>query len=104
MLRQIGKENDEEMVKVDMWCHFGHAYITKVDEGEMLFHLFAFENNKKLVSLRFFWNKLGLWLLIRSVAINSPTLQMRIDCVLSELVRTADVLYSLCSKFCRSQI
>ena len=21
------------MIKVDMWCHFGHAYVTKVDEG-----------------------------------------------------------------------
>ena len=22
------------MVKIDMWSHFGHAYITKIDEGE----------------------------------------------------------------------
>lgn len=47
VLKQIRKEKDEEMVKVDMWCHFGHAYITKVDEGEMLFHLFAFEKRSK---------------------------------------------------------
>lgn len=33
VLNQIRKEKDEEMVKVDMWCHFGHSYITKVDEG-----------------------------------------------------------------------
>ena len=34
MLKQIKKEKDEEMVRVDMWSHFGHVYITKVDEGE----------------------------------------------------------------------
>ncbi|XP_020632537.1 uncharacterized protein LOC110069365 [Orbicella faveolata] len=34
VLKQIRKEKDEEMVKVDMWCHFGHAYVTKVDEDE----------------------------------------------------------------------
>lgn len=38
VLKQIHKEKDEEMVKVDMWCHFGHAYVTKVDEGETSFH------------------------------------------------------------------
>jgi len=36
VLKQIHKEKDEEMVKVDMWCHFGHAYVTKVDEGKIL--------------------------------------------------------------------
>ena len=34
------------MVKVDMWCHFGHAYVTKVDEGEMMLLLFAFKKRK----------------------------------------------------------
>ena len=33
MLKRIYAEKDEDEVKVDMWCHFGHAYITKVDEG-----------------------------------------------------------------------
>ena len=33
MLKHIHKEKEEEMIKVDMWCHFGHAYVTKVDEG-----------------------------------------------------------------------
>lgn len=42
MLKQIRQERDEEMVKVDMWCHFGHAYVTKVDEGKMLSHFIAF--------------------------------------------------------------
>ena len=46
MLKQIRKEKDEEMVKVDMWCHFGHAYVTKVDEGEMIFLLFGFKKRK----------------------------------------------------------
>ena len=48
MLRQIHKEKDEEMVKVDMWCHFGHAYITKVDEGKRSFHISTFEKRTKL--------------------------------------------------------
>lgn len=52
VLKQIRKEKDEEMVKVDMWCHFGHAYVTKVDEGEMLSHLFAFEKRNKLIPSR----------------------------------------------------
>ena len=42
VLKQIHKEKEEEVIKVDMWCHFGHAYITKVDEGEMMFLLFDF--------------------------------------------------------------
>ena len=33
VLRQIHRETGEEEVRVDMWCHFGHACITKVDEG-----------------------------------------------------------------------
>ena len=36
VLRQIHGEKREEEVMVDMWCHFGHAYITKIDEGESL--------------------------------------------------------------------
>ena len=36
VLRQIHGEKREEKVMVDMWCHFGHAYITKIDEGESL--------------------------------------------------------------------
>lgn len=35
VLKQIHKEKGEDEVKVDMWCHLGHAYITKVDEGEL---------------------------------------------------------------------
>ena len=37
------------MVKVDMWCHFGHAHITKVDEGEMILLMclfFAFQKRR----------------------------------------------------------
>jgi len=33
VLKKIHKENEEEKVIVDIWCHFGHAYITRVDEG-----------------------------------------------------------------------
>lgn len=36
MLNQIHKEKEEERVIVDIWCHFGHAYITKVDEGKKI--------------------------------------------------------------------
>ena len=36
VLRKIHGEKREEEVMVDMWCHFGHAYITKIDEGESL--------------------------------------------------------------------
>lgn len=35
VLKRIYAEKDEDEVKVDMWCHFGHAYITKVDEDEL---------------------------------------------------------------------
>ena len=34
VLQNLKKEKEEEKVKVDIWCHFGHAYITDVDEGE----------------------------------------------------------------------
>ena len=34
VLHNIQKENEEEKVIVDIWCHFGHAYITKVSEGK----------------------------------------------------------------------
>ena len=48
VLKEIHGEKDEDEVKVDMWCHFGHAYITKVDEGKSeLFH--THENRRKLV-------------------------------------------------------
>lgn len=33
VLKQIHQEKATEEVRVDMWCHFGRAYITKVDEG-----------------------------------------------------------------------
>ena len=36
VLEKIHKENEEEKVIVDIWCHFGHAYITRVGEGEQL--------------------------------------------------------------------
>lgn len=35
VLKQIKKEMGEVEVKVDMWCHLGHAYLTKVDEDEL---------------------------------------------------------------------
>ena len=48
VLKRIHSEKGEEEVRVDMWCHFGHAYITKVDEGKSeLFH--THENRLKLV-------------------------------------------------------
>ena len=34
VLKQIHKEKEEEMVIVDIWCHFGHAYLIKVKEGQ----------------------------------------------------------------------
>ena len=34
ILKQIHQEKEEEMVVVDIWCHFGHAYLIKVDEGQ----------------------------------------------------------------------
>ena len=34
VLKQIWREKDNDEVKVDMWCHFGHAYMTKIDEGK----------------------------------------------------------------------
>ncbi|PFX17723.1 hypothetical protein AWC38_SpisGene17925 [Stylophora pistillata] len=34
ILREIHKEKEEEMVLVDIWCHFGHAYLNKVDQDE----------------------------------------------------------------------
>ena len=34
VLQSIQKEKEEVKVIVDIWCHFGHAYITKVNEGE----------------------------------------------------------------------
>ncbi len=37
MLKQIHTEKEGEIVKVDMWSHFGHSYITKVDEGNIYF-------------------------------------------------------------------
>ena len=45
VLREIHKEKEEEeegeMVKVIIWCHLGHSYITKVNEGERKIHCFA---------------------------------------------------------------
>ncbi|PFX17738.1 uncharacterized protein LOC111340449 [Stylophora pistillata] len=34
ILKQIHKEKEEEMVIVDIWCHFGHAYLINVDEDD----------------------------------------------------------------------
>lgn len=35
VLKQLHKEKEEEeMVKVNMWSHFGHAYISRIDEEE----------------------------------------------------------------------
>ena len=35
VLENLHKEKEEERVIVDIWCHLGHAYITKVDQGEI---------------------------------------------------------------------
>ncbi|KAK2558337.1 hypothetical protein P5673_019474 [Acropora cervicornis] len=35
VLETIYAEKSDKEVKADMWCHFGHAYITKVDEDEV---------------------------------------------------------------------
>ena len=35
VLENLHEEKEEERVTVDIWCHLGHAYITKVDEGEI---------------------------------------------------------------------
>ncbi|XP_067034553.1 uncharacterized protein [Acropora muricata] len=35
VLEEIYEEKGNKEVKVDMWCHFGHAYVTKVDEDEV---------------------------------------------------------------------
>ncbi|XP_015755830.1 PREDICTED: uncharacterized protein LOC107335338 isoform X5 [Acropora digitifera] len=35
VLENIYAEKDDQELKVDMWSHFGHAYITKVDEDEV---------------------------------------------------------------------
>ena len=34
VLKNLHKEKEEERVIVEILCHLGHAYITKVDEGE----------------------------------------------------------------------
>ncbi|KAL9950377.1 hypothetical protein ACROYT_G042865 [Oculina patagonica] len=34
VLKKLHKENEEERVVVDIWCHLGHAYITEVDEAD----------------------------------------------------------------------
>lgn len=47
VLKQIHEEKDEEMIQVDMWCHFGHAYVTKVDEGDKLRSLLLFALRKR---------------------------------------------------------
>ncbi|CAH3144164.1 unnamed protein product [Porites lobata] len=46
VLKQIHQEKAKEEVRVDMWCHFGRAYITKVDEDE-LEHTFTLEEFKE---------------------------------------------------------
>ncbi|XP_044174207.1 uncharacterized protein LOC114958012 [Acropora millepora] len=35
VLEKIYAEKSDKEVKFDMWCHFGHAYITNVDEDEV---------------------------------------------------------------------
>lgn len=59
VLKQIHKEKEEDMIKVDMWCHFGHAYVTKVDEGKVL--SFAFRK-RTMCLCRSFRNKDSLLL------------------------------------------
>ena len=41
VLRKIHKEKEGERVKIDIWCHLGHVYIIKVDEGERKDSLFG---------------------------------------------------------------
>ena len=41
VLEKIYAEKSDKEVKADMWCHFGHAYITKVDEGEYVNLIFG---------------------------------------------------------------
>ncbi|KAL9950379.1 hypothetical protein ACROYT_G042867 [Oculina patagonica] len=35
VLKKIHKENEEERVIIDIWCHLGHSYITEVDEADL---------------------------------------------------------------------
>lgn len=33
VLKKLHKEKEEKKFIIDIWCHLGHAYIIKVDEG-----------------------------------------------------------------------
>ena len=33
VLRKIQEEKEDETVRIDIWCHLGHAYLIEVDEG-----------------------------------------------------------------------
>ncbi|XP_020632539.1 uncharacterized protein LOC110069367 isoform X1 [Orbicella faveolata] len=56
VLKNIQKEKEEERVIVDIWCHFGHAYITKVDEADLEEEYFTLEEIKqKVENQKFGW-------------------------------------------------
>ncbi|XP_068744639.1 uncharacterized protein [Montipora capricornis] len=47
VLKKLHKEKEEDRVLVDIWCHFGHVYITKVDEDEQDEEYFTLEEIKE---------------------------------------------------------
>ncbi|XP_020632536.1 uncharacterized protein LOC110069364 [Orbicella faveolata] len=47
VLDKIHEEKEEERVIVDIWCHFGHVYVTKVDEDEQDEEYFTLAEVKK---------------------------------------------------------
>lgn len=47
VLKKLHKEKEEERVLVDIWCHFGHVYITEVDEDEQDEEYFTLEEIKE---------------------------------------------------------
>ncbi|XP_020632584.1 uncharacterized protein LOC110069397 [Orbicella faveolata] len=49
VLQNIQKEKEEEKVIVDIWCHVGHAYITKVDEADLEEEYFTLKEIKEKV-------------------------------------------------------
>ena len=58
VLEKIHAEKGDQEVKVDMWCHFGHAYITKVDKGEYRNFIFGSLFPIKSFLHRVFWRSL----------------------------------------------
>ncbi|KAJ7323759.1 hypothetical protein OS493_030885 [Desmophyllum pertusum] len=58
VLREIHKEkeDEEEMVKVSIWCHLGHSYIPKVNEGDEEEEYFTLEEIKEKLENKKSWN------------------------------------------------